>query len=542
MIWRCQLLCIAAIGAMSAPHAPADEIDDVIKEILAAARTRSEAAGRLLAAAKKLPDSPEAQERLCTQAYEYGILAPSGYPAAMAALDILDRVAPAKSADWAVKRLEVARLRYLRSDRKTRPANGQAYVTLLMAQGETDRKAKRWAEATKHYRQAYSVAKAINLHWKQAIFDKATATAVRAATIERVARLKAAVTKNPNDAEKRRELVLVYLVDLDRPERAAKYLNDTIAAPLRTNAALAAKQAAELADEDFLTLGQWYQKLADGTMLKYAKVQMLSRARDNLKFYLEVHTKADARRLAAKGELAKVAKLLATLAPAKAGPPGELAKGLVLHYTFDTPQPGRVHDSSSKKNHGQASKAIWTRKGHRGGACVFNGGGSVSVPVSPVETKGNWTLAAWVRPDRLKQNGIVIYTRSWGCGFAIAGGGDHTGSRLLGLFESVAWIESGYTFGATGRWVHVVMTRGDETTRFYVNGVQTPRTSSATPAPRTPGKGAAISFGGSRAFHGAVDDVMIWSRELTAPEVKQLYTHTGGKVPGLRPQSVICNR
>ena len=530
MNWKCQLLCIAAIGAMSAPRAAGDEIDDLIKETLGATRMRSEAAGRLVAAAKKLPDAPDAQRRLCEQAYACGILGPAGYPAAMAALDILQRVAPARSAEWGVKRLEVARLRYLRSDRKTRPANGQAYVTLLMAQGQADRKAKRLAEATKHYRQAYSVAKAINLHWKQAIYDKATATAARAAMLDRVARLKAAVTKNPNDAESRRALVLACLVDLDRPETAAEYLNDRVDAPLRTNAALAAKPAAELADEDFLTLGQWYQTLADKTMMKHAKVRMLSRARDNLKFYLEVHTKADARRLAAKAELGKVVKLLATLAPpANDAQPSELIKGLTLQYTFDKRQPRLVHDKSPQKNHGHVRGVTWTANGHTGGACVFDGGGYVDVPNSPVETRDNWTLAAWIRPAKLNQNGIVIYTRSWGCAFAIAGGGDSRGSRLLGLYEQVLWIESGYTFGQAGRWVHVVMTRGPQITRFYVNGTQTPKTSSATPSPRTRGKGAAISSGGDRAFHGAIDDVMIWSRELTGPEVKQLYTSTGGK-------------
>jgi len=526
--WKHRLLCIAVIAGVSTLPAPGDAIDDLIAETLGSAATRSEAAGRLVKTAKKLPDAPEAQRRLCEKAYAFGILAPSGHPAAMAALDILDKVAPARAAEWAAKRLEVARLRYLRSDRKTRPATGQAYVTLLLARGEADRKAGQWAHAVMHYRQAYSVAKALNLPRKKAIYDRATATAARAATLERVKRLKAAVAEDPDNAENRRALILACLVDLDRPETAAEYLNDKVAEPLRANAALAAKPAAELADEDFLTLGQWYQTLANGTMLKFARVRMLCRARDNLKFYLEVHTKADARRLEAKSELDKVQGMLAALAPARIAPAHDLAKGLVLRYTFDKRQPGLVYDKSPQKNHGKFRGARWTAKGHKGGAAAFDGAGAITVPASPVETRDNWTLAAWIRPSRLRQNGIVIYTKSWGCAFAVAGGNDRRGDRLMGLFEQVLWLDSGYAFPAAGRWYHVVMTRGTKTTRFYVNGTATPKTFSATPNPGKRGRGASISSGGARTFHGAVDDVMIWNRQLTAQEVKVLYTLTGG--------------
>ena len=50
---------------------------------------------------------------------------------ALAALDLLAKIAPNRAAAWDDKRLEVYRLRYLRGDRKDKFINGRQYVVTI---------------------------------------------------------------------------------------------------------------------------------------------------------------------------------------------------------------------------------------------------------------------------------------------------------------------------------------------------------------------------------------------------------------------------
>lgn len=310
----CVVCCAATAGS-------ADDTDDLIKQITAPARTRAEAAAKLLKSAEALSDAPAVQVRLYVKACELGLSSSAGYASALAALDMLDKIAPDRSATWADKRLEVYQQKYTRSSGPAKLANARTYVEMLAGRAEKCGKAGDWPGAVAYYRRADSVAKTLRLPELAGIYERLRAAQNRALVAKRLAGLKAAVANAPHNVVARKRLVETYLVDLDRPIEAARYLNDTLDATLRKNVALAAKDASELADADFLTLAQWYRSLANRTADKETKGRMLVRAKDNLTMYLEVYPKQDVQRLrvtttlkAVQGELARLGVAPATAA------------------------------------------------------------------------------------------------------------------------------------------------------------------------------------------------------------------------------------
>ena len=291
-------LLVLAVLAWTAPGR-ADEADDLARQIVGEAKTRAEAAKKLLDAAGMLKDAPPVQVKLCVKAYEAGIMSPAGHASALAALDMLDKAAPDRADVWSARRTEVYRLQYLRGDRMARMVAGRKYVEALFAQAAPCRKSGNWADAVKHYRQAHQVARTVNLPEGPAIYMELRAAENHVMVQNRLAALQAAIKKNPDDLTSRKRLVETYVVDLDMPDQAAKFLTDKLDAALRANVTLAAKAAAGLADADFLTLGQWYRSLAAATAIKETQARLLTRAQDNYKMFLEVYTKKDVHRLRA---------------------------------------------------------------------------------------------------------------------------------------------------------------------------------------------------------------------------------------------------
>src|SRR5580765_2287163 len=83
--------------------------------------------------------------------------------------------------------------------------------------------------------------------------------------------------------------------------------------------------------------------------------------------------------------------------------------------------------------------------------------------------------------------------------------------------SAATFMDSGFTFPAANQWYHVAMVRASGTTKFYVNGTQTPNTS--TTAPKTPTQFRIGGQNGIRFFSGLVDEVEIFNRALSQPEI-----------------------
>lgn len=202
-----------------------------------------------------------------------------------------------------------------------------------------------------------------------------------------------------------------------------------------------------------------------------------------------------------------------------------LWQGLVAYYPFN----GNANDASGNGNDGTVNGAVLAqdRLGAANSAYGFNGSSSVITFGSPPLTQvDNWTLSAWVNPASLGQECLAVMV-----GFDNASTGDGYGFGFAGnstwnaIFSGVGggWISSGYSVPAASRWYHMVMLRQAGTTKFFVDGTQTPNTSST--APKTPSSFRIGSQNGIRFFNGQVDDVRIYNRALSSNELAQLYTY-----------------
>ncbi|HTQ50900.1 MAG TPA: LamG domain-containing protein [Candidatus Acidoferrales bacterium] len=209
-----------------------------------------------------------------------------------------------------------------------------------------------------------------------------------------------------------------------------------------------------------------------------------------------------------------------------------VTNGLVAYYPFN----GDANDASGNGDNGTVNGAILTmdRNGITNSAYNFNGTNNyISFPTVPTAQVDNWTISAWLKPGSTNQIGIAI-----GMGFDNGSTGNGyslgiaepvamtPGNQMFSLFGGLGQVPGGYHFTDTNQWYQAVMLRSSGVLKFYLNGVQTPNTSTSTPL--TP---AAFRIGsniGLRFFNGVIDDVRIYNRALSSNEVASLYAYESG--------------
>jgi hypothetical protein len=217
-----------------------------------------------------------------------------------------------------------------------------------------------------------------------------------------------------------------------------------------------------------------------------------------------------------------------------------LTNGLVAYYPFD----GNVNDASGNgfnlTNYG--ATLCSDRFGNSNQAYSFNGTSSyIGSLVPPLSQVDNWTMTAWIKPGSTNQTlafavCVGYETGSAGDGYAMGisggqgsgGATEQPGNYLWSFFPGLGYISDSFAFSSTNQWYHVVMLRTNGTLMLYANGafatnsvpVLSPDQSIATPT------AFAIGSGGSSArfFNGAINDVRIFNRALSASEVQELYT------------------
>ena len=538
-------LLVGVLGAFPSV-CPGDDADDIAAAIVRQTPNQAEAAGKILAAARLLNDSPGVQIRLCEKAYEQGMAAAGGYGTAIAALNILERVAPTRIDSWRAKRLDVYRLQYYRSTRASKADNGGLYVKLLLVRAKAAGKSGNWKDAATYYRQAYTVARTLNLPEKQAIYDDLRAAGSYEMIHNRVEVLRAALAKNPGDLFSRKQLVMTHLVDLDKPHEAAKYLNSKVDPALGKNVTLATKEASALGDADFMALGMWYRSLSAKAPLKHTKIRMLTRALDNMHRYLEVYTKQDARRLRAMAQVtlveAELKRLGADVASRKTFLPG-----IVLAMSFEKGQWTRAADGAVtvKDISGRAGEPLTCRMrrgtpgvtGKVGTGIAFPAGSRahLDIPVKVTAGLQAFTFAFWVKTTE-SGSGSSYWKHPTFLGMATGA----LGSRDYGITTSRGYI--GYWNGLApkrdfhhqsssvrindGAWHHIAMTNDGKTMLLYVDarlvapkGLPTGQTLTTMPVPI--GGSRSDSRGQPTVCHhsGTYDEFQFYNRALTAEEI-----------------------
>ena len=200
----------------------------------------------------------------------------------------------------------------------------------------------------------------------------------------------------------------------------------------------------------------------------------------------------------------------------------------VSYWTFDEGEGSTAYDWIGS-NHGTLkNNPTWTSSGRIGGALEFDGVDDyVQMPlVTSVTT--NVTLSVWVYLSSNSLKGTFIHNGSGttnGDGYSLGVGStdsDNNGNNLIGLLDSVAWMNFNVPIG-TG-WHFVVMTRDTSTWRGYVDGVVS--TTTYTNSPITPTSGTYIARdcdNSPRFFNGLIAEVRIYNRALTLQEILDHY-------------------
>ncbi len=197
--------------------------------------------------------------------------------------------------------------------------------------------------------------------------------------------------------------------------------------------------------------------------------------------------------------------------------------GLVGYYMLN----GNAADSSSFENHGIISDNVTpteNRFGEPEMACHFGGGYIDAGSPDQFGFTDAITICVWIKPVAITDwSGIVS---KWS-GFGI--GGFYLGINYIS--DAVRWnvdmpnpIE-GNTI-ELNQWLHLVATFGENTIKIYENGMLI---NSDTYSGEIQNNMANLIIGGQYdflsdyLFQGAIDDLLLYNRELSANEIQELY-------------------
>jgi glucose/arabinose dehydrogenase/PKD repeat protein len=209
------------------------------------------------------------------------------------------------------------------------------------------------------------------------------------------------------------------------------------------------------------------------------------------------------------------------------------ATGLVGAWGFDEASGATASDSSGTGNLGTISGATRTA-GRYGGALSFDGINDwVTVADANSLDINRMTLEAWVRPSGAGDWRTVLLKEQPGqLVYALYGSTDN--NRPAGhVFTTGDIGVRGPAVLAANTWSHLAMTWDGITMRLYVNGTQV--ATGALTGNATTSTGA-LRIGGnavwSEWFSGAIDEVRVYNRALSAAEiVTDRDTPVGGAAP-----------
>lgn len=198
--------------------------------------------------------------------------------------------------------------------------------------------------------------------------------------------------------------------------------------------------------------------------------------------------------------------------------------GLVGWWTLDA---GGA-DSSGLGNHGTASGNTATIAGKFGNALRVAGDGRVVVPdSSALDLTNAITMSAWIRPERIATQ-YVIDKRDYGQidGYELSL--SSTGRVFVRFNERSRGdglrVNSTSYYPTDGRtWMHVAATYDGSTIKLYINGkLERSAAASFQIGSNNIALGLGAEFDGYRGLTGAVDDVRIYSKALSAQEIVAL--------------------
>lgn len=214
------------------------------------------------------------------------------------------------------------------------------------------------------------------------------------------------------------------------------------------------------------------------------------------------------------------------------------ANGPVAYFPFN----GSTDDASGYGNHAVAMGAVPTedRHGNPAGAYLVGSIGHLEAPDSDsLDITEAYSLSVWIRQDEMisilgtiagkglntAYSASVYYGGSYVCP-------DPAAERRIQVSVGGAtngWVDGPFFDCGTAEWRHVVVTvgtqpGGNHPASLYVEGIYIGTTSMMgtfenNTAPLGIGKDGETPY----SFAGAIDDLRLYDRELTADEITELY-------------------
>jgi hypothetical protein len=205
--------------------------------------------------------------------------------------------------------------------------------------------------------------------------------------------------------------------------------------------------------------------------------------------------------------------------------------GLISHWKLDETAGGMAADSAGS-NHGAWVNGPLPAEGLIGGALSFDGlNDVVNVPDSnSLDLTANFTLSLWFKPAQNinaftpRKDLFKKYTAYW----LIFNYPWNDGKLVFALNSGAPLLKTTTSSWVPGQWYHVVASYDGAAMKIYVNGVLegTAATSVAVSPNAYP-----VQIGGNTEQHsyfpGAVDEVRIYGRAVSASEAQALYEEGG---------------
>lgn len=191
---------------------------------------------------------------------------------------------------------------------------------------------------------------------------------------------------------------------------------------------------------------------------------------------------------------------------------------------------GNGHDNTPYSHNATVNGATLTtdRKGYANDAYSFNGSTDYLSTSLPTTSTASVALSAWFKTnDYTQDRQVIVYNGNGGgsgYGVTVNNESQNTGEIRV-LYGGITWFNTGVTVTDTN-WHHIVLNvMSDSHPVVYLDGTQIYSGGTSTPNAPSGNMGIGTDFSGTGTpfFDGSIDDVRVWSRVLTAVEVRQLY-------------------
>ncbi len=351
------LFCAAAPAGQAAAKKAFDaKFGKDYREATATASPQDDAAlaERILTAAKKGRNLHNLIH-LTRKAYELGVKTPAGYDTAIEAMQLLYRKHGASRSEALEKQLKVRQLTYRFSHGEQRQAAGKALVHALVKTSDMWLHARKFDKGLQLAQQAVNVASYIHSPRTEKLRERLKKVRGFKTAWDRFLSLHNKLKANDGDRLARQEMIQLFVVEMDKPAFAEKYLDNLCPFEQQTYVPLAVKPIAELNEPQCLQLGQWYQGLSTQVAGR-AQAQMLLRAEAYLTRYLKLHETQDAERTRAVGMLNAILRSLKRI---------EETRSRWVDLLKTLPSPRRAHWSKDEQGNVVIKSPSKRRRRHR---------------------------------------------------------------------------------------------------------------------------------------------------------------------------------